>query len=381
MKIQIDGINSINKGAELMLIAVLEEISIRYPEAKILINPDNSLSLKSLSVKNNNIEKRWGPEAGKFLNAVLGKLKIPVKITSTILTDNYVTKDVDLVLDASGFKYSDQWSRKSDWLKDKENYYSGLKAKGIKVIFLTQAFGPFDTDSGRRSAKMLLENCNLIFARERISYEYLLQQNINKEIIKKSCDFTFKVKGIVPEDYMHLKGAIGIIPNFKMVTHGNVDSNKYIELLLNCISSFRKLGNTVFLLNHEGKRDLKLCHEINNSLDVKCEILDGLEAKEVKGVIGNSKLIISSRFHGVASALSQGVPCLATSWNHKYQMLFEDYNQFDNLLNANDDFEANWAKIQAVLDNYEENVSRIEENKTALLNQIENMWNEIFSNL
>lgn len=378
MKIQIDGVNSVNKGAELMLIAVLEEIYLRYPDAEVLINADNYLSLKKISVSKN-VKRRWGLEVGKLLNAVLSRLKIRDAINYfPILTDNYITGDVNLVLDASGFKYSDQWNRKSDWLKEKEKYYSKLKSRGIRVVFLTQAFGPFNTENGKRSAKMLLDNCELIFAREKISYNYLLNEGINSNKIHQSCDFTFKVKGNLPAGYEHLKDAIGIIPNFKMITHGGNNKNNYLNLLLKSISFFRECGYVVFLLNHEGKQDFQLCNLINNSLEDKCEILNNLGAKEVKGVIGNSKLIISSRFHGVASALSQGVPCLATSWNHKYEMLFEDFNQYNNLLNANDDWEFNFTKIKSILDNYEDTVKVLEERKLFLLNQIETMWDKIF---
>ncbi len=38
MRIQIDGTNSLNKGAELMLNAVMEQIEKKYPNAEVFYN-------------------------------------------------------------------------------------------------------------------------------------------------------------------------------------------------------------------------------------------------------------------------------------------------------------------------------------------------------
>lgn len=62
------------------------------------------------------------------------------------------------------------------------------------------------------------------------------------------------------------------------------------------------------------------------------EVVSGLNALEVKGLIGSSYLCITSRFHGAASSLNSCVPCLATSWSHKYVELFKTYGFTNNIL-------------------------------------------------
>ena len=67
-------------------------------------------------------------------------------------------------------------------------------------------------------------------------------------------------------------------------------------------------------------------------LSESVEVVSRINALEVKGLISTSYLVISSRFHGVASSLNSGVPCLSTSWSHKYEELYKDYELENSVL-------------------------------------------------
>ena len=107
MKIQIDGIDTKNKGAELMLVAVLEQLEETYPNSEVWLNhtgefnanllPDFKLDLKTPRM-------RW---LSKWPIKLFRRLGRPFPITR--LTRFHVRKDIDLLLDAGGFQFSDQW--------------------------------------------------------------------------------------------------------------------------------------------------------------------------------------------------------------------------------------------------------------------------------
>lgn len=372
MKIQIDGIDTKNKGAELMLVAVLEQLEDVYPNSEVWLNhtgefnpnllPNFKLDLKTPSM-------RW---VSKWPIKIFRRLGRPFPITR--LTRYYVRKDIDLLLDAGGFQFSDQWKLTAKQVKEKEEYYKKLKENGTRVVFLPQAFGPFNTTYGKQIVKILDHYADLIFARDEQSYECLVNAGAEEQKINISCDFTLPVKGIIPERFQYLKGAVCLIPNHKMISPLKNNKDKYIWLLKNIIHFYEKKGLPVFMLNHEGFRDKSLCDKVNTLNETKIPVVSDINAQEVKGLIGNSHTVISSRFHGVVSALSQGVPCLATSWSHKYEMLFKDFNQEDRILIEEVDWAVNMEKIVTIEQNHETIAKNIKAVKAPLLLKTEKMW-------
>ena len=381
MKIQIDGAGMINKGAELMLFSVLEQIEKKYPNAQIIINDPNC----DVNVIHKYVNLDIKIPRTRFLlkilffpiiKKILDKLKLQF---IAIYVLHYPRKNIDLLLDAGGFQFGDQFYFNSSGISVLNNYYKKLKKYKTKIIFLPQAFGPFENKISKELIPVFNKNIDIVYAREQVSYNYLVDAGLSKTNLKLYPDFTSLTKGIMPSKYDMVKGYVCFIPNMRMMDKGALSIDNYVDFFVTLIKACIKNNKVPFLLNHEGESDYKICKIIAGKLDAKIIIANNLNGFEIKGIIANSYAVVSSRFHGVASSLSSAVPCLATSWNHKYKLLFEDYEQTNNILdvtNTNDAVE----KLSNILDPKINGEIKLilEKNKKKLTLSTEKMWQQVF---
>src|SRR5690606_6269956 len=133
-----------------------------------------------------------------------------------------------------------------------------------------------------------------------------------------------------------------------------------------------------FVLVHEGQNDLRLAEQLSAAVG-GINIIRESGALEIKGILGACSGTLGSRFHGLVSALSQGVPALATGWSHKYQMLFEDYGFPDGLLQVTGDKAEIRRKLDLVTDQQEQVRTLIQTRAGQLKQQSQQMWQEVFA--
>lgn len=351
MKITLSGLETNNKGSELMLYAVLQEIERTFPEAKVYV-PVNSIK-QGLQYVKSGIKLYQKPiyffqKVSELIH--FKSLLIHLHIPTLWMEDIYAVSGTDYFIDGSGFHFGDQWQRHHYWERRLEKLWKANSKIGAKLVFLPQAFGPFNERYSRNHLSVMAKYANLICPREKKSYNYLKDSGVvDLKKIQLFPDFTSLVKGIIPQSYEHLKGAVCVIPNYRMIDKGITTIDNYISFIKSVIELAEKKGHRVFLLNHEGKKDEELIFKCKSLLKGRIEVVTGINALEVKGIISQSYLVITSRFHGAASALNTGVPCLATSWSHKYKELFNDYGLHDNILST-DDFNSSLLKIENYLE-------------------------------
>ena len=379
MKIVLSGVETNNKGAELMLCAILQEIERQFPDAIVYLSPYR-IKQGTTYIKTN-IDFRVWPFDKLVTKLRLRKIFQMFHLPYRLLPHMYALRNVDYYFDGSGFAYSDQFKITESRIFNEKELLKYLSTQGCKNIFLPQAFGPVEKPLTKEMLSVISEYSSLIMPREKVSYKYLEDSGVvDLKKVKLYTDFTSLVDGVFPSKYENLRNGICIIPNSQMINKGAVSMEAYLDFLKEIVSCAKTSDKKVYILNHAGWQDKDLCNTIKQHIADDIEMVKDLNALEVKGLIASAHLVITSRFHGLASALNSCVPALSTSWSHKYEELYRDYDLDSYVLSLNDKAKV-LGQLKKLLDTNENNRIREHLSNQVLLikEQTREMWNTIWS--
>lgn len=373
MLIEIKGVNFINKGAELMLRSIIDEFKKRD------IDTDFCLNIKDISLAPSEMSNlklypwRYSkklPFLGKSLNFIFDKTGIKTFSGREVVTRN----QINVILDASGFVYSEQWGPESAEVM--ASYYREAKRKGQKVVLLPQAFGPFGQIRLKEAMQEIIHSADLIFARDKISYSSLKEITSNVDNIYLSKDFTIKMKGEVVKK--KTDGKVCIIPNYRMIDMR--EDNVYLGFLDNVVNALNKLNHKFYFLIHESDKDSSIVKQLEEKRNANYEIIMEENPMKIKTLIGNSKFVIASRFHGIISALSQNIPTIATGWSHKYEMLYNEYEieklYLDNLTDEVEIFHL--IELLSKKNEFASIKQKLLSKNEQIVNEVNEMWDQVF---
>lgn len=356
MKIVLSGVETNNKGAELMLYAILQEIERKWPDAEVFL-PYTSVK-QGLDYIKTPLKVKYWPISKLLKKTCAHGIFTLLHLPARYMQDVYAVKSADYFIDGSGYLFTDQWQLSKEDVWKWEHLLKRMENQKSRIVFLPQAFGPIKYPNTKQIVSTINRYSSMIMARDHISYQMLNESGLvdmNKVLLFS--DFTSLVKGIIPKKYSHLNNAVCVIPNMRMVDMGMMAFDAYLSFLVEIISLAKSRNLKVYLLNHEGQVDEKLAYKCQKSMEDKIEVVTGLNALEVKGLISTAYAVVTSRFHGAVSALNSCVPCLATSWSHKYKELFIDYMMDDCILDINNRGKT-FEKISCIFDENQNKVIR-----------------------
>lgn len=372
--VELKGIGFTNKGAELMCLAIMDQLNRALPEPRYVFDPLSDYELR----KDYPLYTKFWMHIKGFQFSFLGRF-IPLKFRRRfgIVLD----EEISLIMESSGFAYGDKWGNR----KAQERlgrYIARWKKQGKKVILLPQAFGPFKDPALRKTMQHILKHADFICARDSQSYDYLQElareANLPENNLRLAPDFTNLLHGELPTDFEPEKHCIAVIPNQKMLEMTTPEYGQaYKDRLVEILKLLEEQGRAPYILIHEGEGDARLGRELIERTGLQIPLLRYSSPIFLKGILSTAELVITSRFHGAVSSLSQSIPTAVYGWSHKYQMLLKDYHCEHMLLDPEDS-----SSVRAVQDAADE--ITLKELRTTLLaaahvekEKARAMWKEV----
>lgn len=380
INIDIFGAGYHNKGAELMLTTVCDQLRSKIDLCKLSIPltryerfEDRCKNLLRTSY-NNTIQ---------FSRPARIYKDIVVRLAGASGMAEYFglinEKSIDAVLDISGYLYGDFWPQsKLNFVRDR---YRTLKRSKKPVILLPQMLGPFEKAATADAFSEIASYSNLVYARDKRSFSYA-EGLVDASKLRLCPDITINASAVGSVESPVKYGCI--VPNSKLLDERNQDQGwvrVYLERLDLVSREFTKSGLVTKIVLHEGsKGDLNLARALSSRLEPQvCSIVGPTDARILKSILAASQVVVGSRYHSLVGALSTGVPSIALGWAHKYQTLFEDFGMQDFVYSPNQSSIHLAQLVDRTIRERDELKEQIIAAKVRLSATIDEMWADVIS--
>ena len=389
--IEIHGTNTQNRGAELMAIAIAEQLRQRYDKVKIVV-PAGFGDLNSLVKHDFYTTSEQAPSRYlRLRNLMRRSFGLPPTMNTTALEQWFLRqvslfspkrhrtihpRDIDFVLDASGFAFGDQWGAKFS-----QRLYEKMERparKGKPLVLLPQALGTFEQPATATATQKLIHRASRCFARDIISKQQAEAIALETDRIALCPDFTPLVAPFASGTSSTKSPYCSIVPNYRMLDKGD-DATAYLDFLSQAAGHSLQGNQQIVFVLHDSDEDKKVMSLLADR-GIEMNIYTSADPRELKGFLGGSQFVIGSRFHALVSSLSQGVPCIGAGWSHKYPELFADYDCGEFHLADLKDSTSLKQRIDRLSDEEEnrEIRKRIHAAGQNIKDKIHSMWNEVF---
>lgn len=373
MLIEIAGVSTSNKGAELMLVAIQEHFAAVGPDIQFAVDPQFGV---------------YEERAGYRLRTMLPRAKIGrSRLASWLMPASFrrvfglvAERDVDAVLDASGFAFGDQLGpdRTERFAEDVERW----KESGKRVVLLPQALGPFQTPRVRQAFVRVLRAADLVVARDRVSFQHIADIGVSMQRVRLAPDITTVLPGLRDPGLVKRDDLALIVPNHRMIEKtSEADQAAYLPTLARCVSELHTQKLSAAILLHDAAVDEQLVEPLQRLLPAPLPVIRERDPRRLKGILSSAAFVIGSRFHALLGALSHGVPCLALGWSHKYITLLEDFCCTELLLTPGASDESIRGVVGRIVAgaSRQDLVGRLAEAGATQRLKVEMMWQEIES--
>lgn len=360
----ITGANFWNQGAYMMLRAAADACRDRLSAVPALdLRYGSERQKRAEGLDTAVLVEEFGPARSLGLNLLPRRVRDRMPVITA--------RDIAGVIDVSGFAWGDQWAHAR--LSARAKRFKSFALAGKPVVLLPQAFGPFEETA--HSAELVLRYSSLIFARDRLSLDYLsaLSERVGgRAQISTAPDFTAPLPPIEPSrldfDSSVLGRSVAIVPNVNIAARGS--EKDYIRTLANLASEVSAAGLQPLGIIHDRSGDARLL----DAAGIHTRI-DGLNGLELKWVLSRVRAAVSGRYHASVSSLSAGVPTVIHGWSHKYEDLALLFGSPDLLVDPYMPTESREALTQSLADDTLR--GRLERLSGEVSAQTDRMWDEV----
>ena len=243
---------------------------------------------------------------------------------------------------------------------------------GKPIIMLPQSFGPVQTRWQQKLLKMTINNVDFVFARESLSYDFLISIGVPKNKIKILPDLALtidndNVKTINNESLTIGLSVIDRRAQYKKFT----GQDDYEEEIVRFIKEMCKKANTnvVLIVQCDGptkdQNDLIVSERILARLgfkDERVKLANGIQnTNEFSKTLSKLDLIISTRMHTAIIGLVNRVPTILIGYQPKAAGLFHLLDLDDYYVSINNvTSELLLEQSNKILNNYASYILKVE---------------------
>lgn len=224
---------------------------------------------------------------------------------------------------------------------------------GKRIVMFPQSIGPFNNLLTRKLAKFILKNSEIIFLREKNSYKYLKELDIDSSkvffipdlafLLNKAADEVVNnllIKEGVPETYLLNKKFVGISVNPALHKYSKTKKDEYFNII-RCFTDYITVERefcVLFVPNvtfDKGYDTRSLADDIKKKCKNKDQIFSikgDYTAQELKGIISRCDFFVGSLTHTLIASTSLCIPSLAISYSHKTKGIMDRVGMGDYVL-------------------------------------------------
>lgn len=379
-----------NRGAEAMLVTTIHKVREQNPDTKIVIfsyfaKKDKALltdpTIEICDARPLALVLSHFPYAALQWVLHFVGMSLP---NIPLFRSAYALSKCDILLDIGGISFAD---KRSKFLPFNILIILPAVLMGVQVTKLAQAMGPFTSPVNRLAGKIFLPMCEQIYARGKITASHLEALGLEQSTWQHAPDVAFlyhpdfSVSDENPERVAQDVAKIGdlkaqgttliaLCPSSVVFQQMNKRGEDYIAVFLQLIRDLDPSYHYMVVPNATRENSTKLRNNdlvVIDMLWLRAErelayetrhrihpIVYDINTAGTRELLQYADVVVTSRFHGMISALSLALPVCVIGWSHKYEEILIEFDMQDFAVDYGDVDETLARRVANLVQNREQ---------------------------